>query len=141
MTEESTTPDLVELVRQQNEAANRGDIESMTGFYAPDVVFDLAERGIGIFEGVAACRGLLEDYFGSFEELEWEMGEMLVLDNRVLFAVVSQRARPVDVAAQVHTREGWVMGFSADGLMQSISTYADVAQARAAAERLAEERG
>jgi ketosteroid isomerase-like protein len=141
MPEESTTPDLVERVSQQTEAANRGDVEAVTGFYAPDVVFDLSERGIGIFEGVAACRGFLDDYFGSFEELEWEMGETLVLDNGVLLAVVSQHARPVGVAAQVHTREGWVLGFSADGLMQSISTYDDIDQARAAAERLADERG
>ena len=132
MPEESTTPDLVELWRRQIEAGNHGDIEAMMSFCAPDVVFDLSARGIGVFEGRAACRGFLEDYFGSFEALGVKLGETLALAHGVVFGVVSQQARPVGVAAQVNTRGGWVLGFSADGLMQSLSTYRNIDDARAA---------
>jgi hypothetical protein len=36
--EESTTPDLVELVRLLNEAFNRRDWDAVERFYAPDAV-------------------------------------------------------------------------------------------------------
>jgi len=36
--EESTTPDLVELVRRLDEAANRLDFDAAMSFYAPDAV-------------------------------------------------------------------------------------------------------
>jgi ketosteroid isomerase-like protein len=36
MSEESTTPDLVELARHTIACANRGDVEAMVSFFAPD---------------------------------------------------------------------------------------------------------
>ena len=38
MSEESTTPDLVELARHPFEAANRSDLDAVMSFYAPDAV-------------------------------------------------------------------------------------------------------
>jgi hypothetical protein len=69
MSEESTTPDLVELVRRQFEAGNRRDLDAVTSSFAPDAVFE--GRVVGDhFEGRAAIRSFLEDWFGTFEELE-----------------------------------------------------------------------
>jgi hypothetical protein len=38
MPEESTTPDLVELVRETVEAGDRGDVDALLTFYAPDAI-------------------------------------------------------------------------------------------------------
>jgi len=42
MTEESTTPDLVEKVRVMLEAADRADFDAALAFYAPDAVWVMA---------------------------------------------------------------------------------------------------
>jgi len=47
MPKESTTPDLVELVRQGAQAYARRDVEAALSLYAPDAVIDLT-RTVGI---------------------------------------------------------------------------------------------
>jgi ketosteroid isomerase-like protein len=65
MSEESTTPDLVELVGRLFEAANRRDFDAVMRFYASDGVWEAT--GIGItFEGEAAIRGPLR-------RLDWRL--------------------------------------------------------------------
>ena len=59
MPEESTTPELLELVRRLVEALDRRDFDAAASLLAPDVFYRGAE--IGTFEGQAAVRGLLED--------------------------------------------------------------------------------
>src|SRR5688572_10330905 len=94
MTEESTTPDLVELVRKQVEALNRADVDGVLSSVTEDVVLD--GRGIGdFFEGRAAVRGFLEDWFRTFEELDFELEEVSHLGGGVVFAVVIQDGRLV----------------------------------------------
>jgi ketosteroid isomerase-like protein len=61
MPEESTTPDLVELTRQAFDAANRGELDAMMSFLAPHAVFEATALGVS-FEGVAAVRGVIEDW-------------------------------------------------------------------------------
>jgi ketosteroid isomerase-like protein len=139
MSEESTTPDLVELTRLAFEAANQRDIDVVMSFFAPDAVFE--GRALGdIFEGQAAIRAFVEGWFGSFTEVRYEVEEFVVLDGVVL-AVVNQEARPVGVDGQVHQREGRAICWSADSLIVRLTVHADIDEARAAAERLAEERG
>jgi ketosteroid isomerase-like protein len=141
MSGESTTPDLAERLLQGLEAVNRRDPDALLSVHAPDAVWDFSQRGVGTFEGSAAIRGFLTDYFDSFDDLVYVLEQTHVLDNGVVLTVVSQQARPVGVAGHVHTREGWVFSFSTDGMIVRLSTYEDIQQARAAAERLAEERG
>jgi hypothetical protein len=40
MSQESTTPDLVELTRRAFEAANRRDLDAVSSFFASDTVFE-----------------------------------------------------------------------------------------------------
>jgi ketosteroid isomerase-like protein len=141
MPEESTTPDLVVVLRSGLDAHDRQDIDAIMRLYAPDVVYDLSVRGLGIFEGAAAVCGFLEDYFAAFEHHVYEEEEVALLGNGVVFGVVSQHARPVGVAAPIHMREGLVCAFSTDGLLKLLSVYADIDEARSVAERLAAERG
>ena len=138
MPEESTTSDLVELVRRFNEAGNSGDFDLMLRFLAPDAVWEGALGGT--YEGPAAIRGLLEEWMGSYEELVVELEEVLDLGNGVTFSVLIQNGRPVGISGEVRFRHAsisiWV-----EGLVVRTVIYLDIHEARAAAERLAEERG
>jgi ketosteroid isomerase-like protein len=142
MSDESTTPDLVALMRGLAEAASERDFDTADRYYAPDAVWDASPSGIGVFEGAAAIRRLFEDWRGGFEE--WEIGfeELLDVGNGVVFALVRQAGRPVGATGYVRLREGWVWVW-VEGLIASVTTYpeADIDEARAAAERLAEKRG
>jgi ketosteroid isomerase-like protein len=141
MSEESTTPDLVELVHGAFEAASRGDVDALMAFYAPDAVTDGTRTIGGTWRGRAAIRGLAEDWRGAYEEVEWAAEELVDLGNGVVFTVVSQKGRPVGVGGYVQQREGWVSAW-VDDLIASVTYYpeADIDEARADAERLAEER-
>ncbi len=136
--EESTTPDLVELLRRAFEAANRRDLDAVASSFAPDAVFE--GRALGdIFEGRAAIRSFQEEWFGAYEELEVGLEEVRDLGNGVVFAIVTQNGRLVGSTGHVRQREGWVFVW-ARGLVARAAVY-EVDEARAAAERLAQERG
>ena len=137
MSEESTTPDVVELTRLAFEAANQRDIDTVMSFFAPDAVYQ--GRTGELYEDRAAIRGSFGEWFGSFAELRFEVEEFVVLDDGVVLAVISQQGRPVGVDGQVHQREGWAFYWSPDGLIVRLTTHADIDEARAAAERLAKE--
>jgi len=137
MAEEATSPDLVERVRRQCEAANRHDIGAVMSSFAVDAVFE--GRALGdIFEGQAAIRAFVEGWFGMYEELEYKLDEVHDLGNGVVFAVVLQEARPAGIAGHVRQREGWVYVW-VGGLIARL-TVSDIDEARAGAERLALER-
>ncbi len=138
MSEESTTPDLVELVRKQAEAANRRDLDAFTNAFAEDATIDGQAVGGFLYEGRAAINRFVEDWFDALEELHVELEEVSHLGNGVVFAVVTQDARPVGSAGHIRPREGWVVLW-ARGSIARVTTY-HVDEGRAAAERLAEKR-
>ena len=134
--EESTAADLVARTRLAFEVVNQRDIDAVMSFFAPDAVLDGRAAG-GLYEGRAAIRGFLDEWFGSFDELRMEGEQFVVLDNAVVLAVVNQEGRPVGLDRQVHQREGWALHWSADGLLVRLTTHTDIDAARVAAERLA----
>jgi uncharacterized protein (TIGR02246 family) len=137
MTDESATPDPVELMGRAFDAANRGDLDAVASSFADDATFD--GRGVGgPFEGRAAIRSMLEEWFATYEELEFGLEEVRDLGNGVVFAVVVQNGRPAGSAGHVRQREGWVFVW-VRGLVARLAT-SEVDEARAAAERLAQER-
>ena len=138
MPEESTTPDLVELVRGFWASASRSDWDAILRFYAPDAVWDMSPLGLGTYEDEAAMRGLWDDWVGAYQELELEV-EAVDLGNEVVLAVLDQNARPVGSTGQVHARQVLVYEWGA-GIVVRVTVYPDVDEARAAAEHLAEER-
>jgi ketosteroid isomerase-like protein len=137
--EESATSDLVELTRRLADAANAGDIDAMMSFFAPNTVFEMREQ-LAVFEGGPALRGFFEDWLGVYDEFELEVEDIRDLGNGVVFSVVVQRGMPRGSTGLVHTRYAAV-GTWVDGLIERTTHYADIDQARAAAERLAQERG
>jgi ketosteroid isomerase-like protein len=134
MSEESMTLDLVELVREQVEALDRRDLDGVMSRVAEDTVFH--GRFGDVFEGRAAIRGFLEDWFRAWEELHFELEEVSHLGGGVLFAVVIQDGRLVGGDGHLRQREGWVYLW-VGGSIARLSTH-DIDVARAAAERLAE---
>jgi ketosteroid isomerase-like protein len=144
MAEESTTPDLVELLRHLADAANAQDFDTAFSYYADDAVWDTSRtlgQGIGVFEGAVRIRRFLEDWRRGYAELEFVFEELLDVGNGLVFALVRQAGRPVGATGLVRQREGWIYIW-VDGLIASVTVYpeADIDEGRAAAERLAEER-
>jgi hypothetical protein len=140
MSEEPTTPELVELVRRQLEAANCGDLDAFMSVFAPNAVYDASRDGLGVYEGPVAIRGLIGGWWSAFEDLELTLEELLDLGNGVAFMVLRHDARPAGSTGQVKTHQAYVSK-SVEGLVVQVAVYSDIDEARAAAERLAESRG
>ena len=126
----------VDLVRKQLEALDRRDLDGVMNSVAEDTVLDGRVEEV---EGRAAIRRFLEDWFRAWEELDFELEEVSDLGGGVVFAVVIQDGRPVGGDGRVRQREGWVY-LLVGGSIARLTT-SEVDQARAAAERLAEQRG
>jgi ketosteroid isomerase-like protein len=140
MPEESATPDPRELMRRSLDAINRRDFDVFMSFWGPDPVSYTSAGGLGTFAGRAAVRVFFEEWVSSYEELEVMAEDVLDLGNGVTYAVLSQTGRPIGSSGEVRFRFAYV-GLSVDGLVARVTNYADLDAARAAAERLAEERG
>ena len=137
MPDECTTPDLEELVQRFFDARNAGNIDAAMNLCASDIVW---EGRTQTFQGRAALRGFLHDWLDAFDELEVAGEEIRDLGNGVTFNVLIQRGRPRGGAGWVQYRQGVVTTW-VDGLVRRVTFYADIDEARAAAERLAQERG
>jgi ketosteroid isomerase-like protein len=140
MPEDFTTPDLVELSRSFVDAANRRDVEALMSFFAPDAVWEALGPGDERLRGPTAIRGMLEDWFGPYEQYEVEVEELLDLGYGVVLMLAEHKGRLVGSSAFVQWRQGFVTLYVGD-LIERVTSYPDVDEARAAAERLAEERG
>jgi hypothetical protein len=139
MPEESTTPDLVELTRLALAAFNRREF----GAYAsPDIVLDTAGYGMGTFKGRDAALGFFKEWTSSFEDLIMEADEILDLGHGVVLTLYHQEGRPIGGSSYLRVRSAmvtlWVYGVV---VRNTIYPETDIDEARAAAERLAEERG
>jgi hypothetical protein len=137
--EESTTPDLVELARRCVEAMNRRDLDAALSYFATDAVWDASQVGIGTFVGVAAIRSFQNDWLATFRELTVDMVEIVDMGNGVVYGICVLTGRLAG-GGEVHQRWAAVNTF-VDGLIVRVEAYLNPDEARAAAERLAEERG
>jgi ketosteroid isomerase-like protein len=137
MPEESTTSDLVELVRRTSEAGSRRDIDGILSFYAPGAIWDMSPVGLGVHEGAAAIRGFLEDWYDAYEEWRQELEEVLDLGKGVTFAVLGLEGRPFGSSSSVRLRYATV-GVWEDARVVRSMNYSDIGEARAAPQQLAE---
>jgi ketosteroid isomerase-like protein len=136
MTEDSAGPELVELVRQQLEALNRGDLDGVMSNVTDDVVLD---GRVEVVKGRAPIRDFLDEWFRAYEELVFDLEEVSHLGGGVVFAVVGQDGRLAGGDGHIHQREGWVY-LCVGASIARLTTREGVDEARAAAERLARER-
>jgi ketosteroid isomerase-like protein len=86
MSEESTTPDVVELAGRSFAAAGRHDLDALMSFYAADAVWDMSDVGVGTFEGTAAIRSFFKDWWATWEDHHQEVRGFQDFGNGVLFA-------------------------------------------------------
>ena len=139
MPEESTTADLVDLTRRSMDASNRGELDPSATFFASDAVFDVSAVGMGRFEGASAIHKYLADWTGSYQKQELREWEGHELAGSVVFVVALFDAQPLGSRSSVQERWSFTVLWSA-GMISMVIARTDIDQARAAAERLAEER-
>jgi ketosteroid isomerase-like protein len=137
MSEEPTTPDVVELVRDILDAANREDWDAILAQYASDAVWDT--EGMGTFEGPAAIRSFWEDWWGTYEHLQIDVLEILEIGKGVVLAAFHLQGPPKGTTAEAQTYIALVYEW-VHGTVARVTTYFDISEGRAAAERLAQER-
>ena len=141
MPEESATPDPIGLTRDFYDAMDREwDFDALAVFFAPEAVWDLSESHLGRYEGIGAIRDFLVGYWETWEDHHHEIEEILDLGHGVLSVAIREDGCPRDSRARVQARHLQVFEW-VRGQILRITGYPDINEARAAAERLAEERG
>jgi ketosteroid isomerase-like protein len=139
MSKESTTPDLVEVVTGLFEAADRGDWDAVFEPYAPDARWENEAGGIFDAAGASAVRGLLEEWAGVFEGFTIKAEIVVDLGHGVVYSVYRQEGRPAGSSGLVKERAAMIYEW-VDGMVARVIVGQDISEARAAAERLAEEK-
>ena len=139
MSEESTTPDLVEVVTGLFEAADRGDWDAVISHYAPDAIWE-TDNGITDAVGASGMRGFFEEWFGMYEDFAIAAETVVDLGNGVVFSVYRQSGRPPGSTGVVTLRAALIYEW-VDGMIARLIAPRDIDEGRAAAERLAQERG
>jgi ketosteroid isomerase-like protein len=141
MSEESTAPDPEEAVRRSMQALSRRDYDGALAPLSVHAEMDTTAAGaLEVFEGRMAIREFFEVWRGPYEDFELELEEFHDHGNGVTLSVIAQRGRPPGSSSFVSVRGGHVAVWR-DGLIERNTVFLDIDQARAAAERLAQERG
>jgi len=140
MSPDPATANLVERARQTIEALGRRDFDAVLRVFASDAVYDASSSGVGTFEGAAAIRGFAEDWLASYQEYEGRLEENEDLGSGVTFTVALFYGRLRGSTARAQERWSYTALWDS-GVVSRMIARADVDEARAAAERLAQERG
>lgn len=139
MAEESTSPDPVALNRRAIEAVSRRDFDEAMASYGPESVWDTSALGLGTYRGVDVIRRAIEEWTEIYEDFEVEIEENLDLGNGVILSVTRQRGRMADSKGYLELLYASVTEWTG-GLIEQVTPFTDIDEARAAAARLAEER-
>ncbi len=138
--EESTTPDLTELVRSLYAVTDRDfDWEAVRDFFAPDAVFDLATFGLGTYAGLDTIGAFLREYWATWEEHHHYVEEVVEFGNGLTVVSMHEDGRLVGSDSRIEAQNGWVYEWVAGKIARGVP-YRSFDEARAAAERLVEER-
>jgi len=139
MSEESTPPDSVEGTHQLHRFLNSRDLDAVTELFAPGSIWDASRWGLGSHEAPSSLRQFLRDWIGSFDVYELTLEEIQDVGNGIVFAVFFHAADLQGGGGSLRVRSSAVLDWEA-GQLVGLTSYRDVDKARAAAERLAEER-
>jgi hypothetical protein len=105
--------------------------------FAMDAVWD--SRVGTRLEGITAIRSYTEEFNGSVEGFRGELLEVVDLGGGAMLTTARQGGRPGGSASELIEHVAFV-SVLVDGLVESMATYSDIDEARAAAGRLAEGR-
>jgi ketosteroid isomerase-like protein len=131
--------DLVRLARHAYEAVSRGDFDAVMSLFAADAVYDLSTAGLGTLVGKQAIRQFFEDWHASWEQRRFEEEEILDLGHGVVLSVVRESGRLAGGDGRVQQQLAQLATW-ANGKIECLKDYRDLVEARAAAERLVQER-
>jgi ketosteroid isomerase-like protein len=114
----------VELARRGFAAYNRGDLEGALELWAPNAVWDWSNsRGFdaGVFRGRDEIRAFWERIRAAFEEVRFELVEVLDVEDDLMIVenVAYMRGRD-GVAVQAHS--AWLITFR-DGEQASLTLH------------------
>jgi ketosteroid isomerase-like protein len=138
MAGEPTRSDLVDRTRWWVESGH--ELDAALGLFAPDAVWDAIPLGMS-YRGVEQIRRFLTDWVAAYEEYDVRADDVRDLGNGVVLAVSHQTGRLATNPGN-RVREVWAfVCVWADGAVTRVIAYPNVEEARAAAERLAEELG
>jgi hypothetical protein len=90
--------------------------------------------------GQRAIPGLYEEAASFADDFHIEIEEIIDLSNGVTFVVVLITGHPVGSSGELQMRTGNAVSWT-EAVIERETAYLDIDEARAAAERLAEERG
>jgi ketosteroid isomerase-like protein len=138
MSQESATPDLVSRGRRAYQALSGGEVDAAMGLFAADAVCDGSDSGIGTFEGAEAIRGFIEAWFRSWQEYRYEVEEILDLGHGVVVFVLRESGRLIGGDGRLEQRVAHLTTW-ADGVIERVTAFFDIDEARDTAESLAEE--
>jgi len=134
MSEESTTPDLMEVVRRANDAFNRRDVDAWTSFLSPDIVFRPVPRFPESQErqGLGAMRRWMEEWYDAWADDLTSQTESIREYGDVVIALLKftahTKASGVEVAGGIFE----VCQFR-EGKISSVEDFTDHAEALKAA--------
>jgi hypothetical protein len=135
-----TETDALEAARRLAEAYERRDVDAILSMYSVGAVWDMSELGVGVLRGNEAIRRFLDDWLGSYEHFEFGLEDVRDFGHGVAWAVVLPRGRPRGGERFDEFRYG-NCAVSEHGLIERMVFSIDTDAGRAAAERLAGERG
>ena len=131
---------LDERVRLLLDLGHRADWDAAMAFFAPDAVWTSVGFGFEDVHGAAAIRDFWIEWYAPYEDVRIETHDVIDLGGGVVVAVIRQSGRLGDAQSRVAEGVALVYDWS-DGLIERVTVYLDIDEGRAAAERLAEERG
>ncbi|HTY98149.1 MAG TPA: nuclear transport factor 2 family protein [Solirubrobacteraceae bacterium] len=128
------------LTRRILEAWNSGDMDAWSRFYAADVTFDSTLTNGVLVSGRERLRDYQAEWRTTYGEISIAAEEIVDMGNGVVFGVYRQTARPIETDGYVTQQEAMI-GLIGEGLVSRLIIYpqSELAEARAAAERLAGE--
>jgi hypothetical protein len=139
MPERSTSPDLIELTHRAYACLNSRDLDAFTGLLGRSCVYDLSRFDLGTYTGPQAIRRFYEKWIAPLHEFGVAVDDIRDLGNGVIYAVqAGHRGPSPNFSLELG---GGVVGIWEHGKLVRMTVYPDLDEARAAAERLAQERG
>ena len=135
MSEESTAPDLVEIVRRANDAFNRRDVDAWMSCFSPDIVFRPVPRFPESEErqGLGAMRRWMEEWHDAWADDLISQTESIRAYGDVVIALLRftghAKASGVEIAGGIFE----VYRFR-EGKIASVEDFTDRAEALKAAE-------
>jgi hypothetical protein len=139
MSEESTSPDLIELTHSAYAYLNSRDLDALVGLLDRSCVYDLSRFDLGTYTGPGEIRRFYEEWIAPLHEFGVAVDDITDLGNGVVYAI--QAGHRGSAPGFFFELEGGVVGVWEHGRLARMTVYPDIDEARAAAERLAQERG